>query len=272
MSEPLDGYDTIEWAARQPWADGQVGTWGSSYMGVTQWLAATQAPPSLKAMAPALTASDYHDGWTYQGGAFSLGFNLSWTMTALAPDRLMKERAKNAAASAELGRVIGGIDEMRKHLEVLPLKDLPLFKIGAPFFFDWLDHPAYDSFWRSIDIEAHHERINVPVFNIGGWYDIFLRGTLRNFTGMRSGGATPQARSGQRLLVGPWAHGLPRANMAGEVDYGFRSAPLSIEQDRLNPEFLRPLPQGNRARHRARAGASVRDGSEPMARRKRMAA
>lgn len=88
-SETLDGYDTIEWAAHQPWADGQVGTWGSSYMGVTQWLAATQTPPSLKAMAPALTASDYHNGWTYQGGAFSLGFNLSWTMTALAPDRLM---------------------------------------------------------------------------------------------------------------------------------------------------------------------------------------
>ena len=53
ISELQDGYDTVEWAARQPWADGKVGTWGPSYMGVTQWLAATQAPPSLKAMAPA---------------------------------------------------------------------------------------------------------------------------------------------------------------------------------------------------------------------------
>ncbi len=238
MSETLDGYDTIEWAAHQPWADGQVGTWGSSYMGVTQWLAATQAPPSLKAMAPALTACDYHNGWTYQGGAFSLGFNLSWTMTALAPDRLMKERAKNPAAAAELGQVIGGIDEMRQWLDVLPLRELPMFRLGAPFFFDWLDHPAYDSYWRSIDIEAHHERIAVPAFNIGGWYDIFLGGTLSNFLGMRSHGATPDARAGQRLLIGPWAHGLPRANMAGEVDYGFRAAPLSIEQDRLILNFF----------------------------------
>ena len=238
MSELEDGYDTVEWAARQPWADGKVATWGSSYMGVTQWLAASQAPPSLKAMAPALTASDYHDGWTYQGGAFSLGFNFSWTMTALAPDCLMKARAHNPEASSELGRVMGGIDQMREGLEMLPLKELPVFRIGAPFFFDWLDHPAYDSYWRSIDIEAHHDRITVPAFNIGGWYDIFLRGTLRNFTGMQARGATADARDGQHLLIGPWAHGLPRANMAGDADFGYRSTPLSIDQDRILLNFF----------------------------------
>src|SRR5690348_9397309 len=61
IDEARDGYDTIEWAARQPWADGQVGTFGASYVGVTQWLAATQTPPSLKVMVPSITASDYHD-------------------------------------------------------------------------------------------------------------------------------------------------------------------------------------------------------------------
>ncbi len=236
MSELDDGYDTVEWTARQPWADGKVGTWGSSYMGVTQWLAASQAPPSLKAMAPALTASNYHEGWTYQGGAFCLGFNLSWTMTALAPDPLMKARAHNPEASSELGRVIGGIDEMRQWLEMIALRELPMFRIGAPFFFDWLDHPAYDSYWRGI--EAHHGRITVPAFNIGGWYDIFLGGTLRNFAGMQSRGATAQARDGQQLLVGPWAHGLPRANMAGDADFGYRSTPLSIDQDRMVLNFF----------------------------------
>jgi uncharacterized protein len=236
--EPPDGYDTIEWAALQPWSDGRVGTWGSSYTGVTQWLAAGAAPPSLKAMAPSLTASNYHENWTYQGGAFCLGFNLSWTMAALAPDRLMKERANNPDASIELGKVIGGIDEMRNWLDIIALKHLPMFRIGAPYFFDWLDHPAYDAYWRSIDIEAHHDRITVPAFNIGGWYDIFLGGTLRNFTGMQSSGATADARGGQQLLMGPWAHGLPRANMAGEADFGYRSAPLSIDQDRMVLNFF----------------------------------
>jgi putative CocE/NonD family hydrolase len=237
-SELEDGYDTTEWAARQPWADGKVGTWGSTYMGVTQWLAATQTPPSLKAMAPALTASNYHDGWTYQGGAFCLGFNLSWTMTALAPDRLMKARVHDPRASGELGRVIGGIDQMRQWLDVIALKQLPMFQIGAPFFFDWLEHPAYDDYWRRIDVEDHHDRITVPAFNIGGWYDIFLGGTLRNFTAMQSRGASAQARSGQQLLVGPWSHGLPRTNMAGDVDFGYRSTPLSIDQDRIVLNFF----------------------------------
>ncbi len=238
ISELEDGYDTVEWAARQPWADGKVGTWGSSYMGVTQWLAAIQAPPSLRAIAPQLTASNYHDGWTYQGGAFCLGFNLSWTMTALAPEHLMKARRHNPRAVGELGQVIGAIDQMRQWLEVIALRELPMFRIGAPYFFDWLEHPAYDDYWRRIDVAAHHDRVAVPAFNIGGWYDIFLGGTLRNFVGMQSRGATAQARSGQQLLVGPWAHGLPRANMAGDADFGYRSTPLSIDQDRLVLNFF----------------------------------
>lgn len=94
--EALDGYDTVEWAARQPWSDGNVGMYGASYMGATQWLAATQAPPHLKCISPLITASDYHDGWTYQGGAFSLFFNVSWTMATLAPPRLLREREKEA--------------------------------------------------------------------------------------------------------------------------------------------------------------------------------
>ena len=159
-------------------------------------------------------------------------------MTALAPNRLMRARQENPAASTELGQVIGGIDEMRKWLDVIALKDLPIFRLGAPYFFDWLEHPAYDAFWRKIDIETFHERIDVPAFNIGGWYDIFLGGTLRNFIGMGARGATPQARAGQQLLVGPWPHGLPRANMAGDVDFGYRAAPLSIDQDRMVLNFF----------------------------------
>jgi uncharacterized protein len=108
--EARDGYDTIEWAADQPWTDGQVGTFGASYVGVTQWLAATQTPPSLKVMVPSITASDYHDGWTYQGGAFSLFFNVSWVMSSLGLGRLMREREQNPAARDELAAVMASIE------------------------------------------------------------------------------------------------------------------------------------------------------------------
>jgi uncharacterized protein len=75
--ESQDGYDTVEWAVAQPWSDGHVGMYGASYMGATQWLAAIAQPPHLQCIVPLITAADYHEGWTYQGGAFALGFNLT---------------------------------------------------------------------------------------------------------------------------------------------------------------------------------------------------
>jgi putative CocE/NonD family hydrolase len=231
VDEARDGYDTIEYIARQPWADGNVGTFGASYMGATQWLAATQRPPSLKAMVPSITASDYHEGWVYQGGAFELFFSVSWLMITLGLSRLMRERAHNPKAADELSALMGSIDVMRERMDFAPLNEFPLFRIGAPYFFDWLAHPFYDDYWRAISIEEQHGNINVPALNVGGWHDIFMGGTLRNYVGMRTRGATAAARAGQRLLVGPWHHGVPFSSLVGQVDYGFRSGPVAIDYD-----------------------------------------
>jgi len=236
--EARDGYDTIEWAARQPWANGKVGTYGASYMGATQWLAATETPPSLKAMVPSITASDYHDGWTYQGGAFSLFFNVSWTMAALSPPTLLRERGKNSAANRELGQTIGSINTMVEAMKHLPLREFPMFQVGAPYFFEWLRHPSYDSYWRRVCIEENHPKINVPALNIGGWYDIFQGGTLRNFLGMRANGASETARMGQRLMVGPWHHSVPFQNVVGNVDFGFQSGAISADIDGAQLAFF----------------------------------
>ena len=236
--ETRDGYDTIEWAAHQPWADGKVGTYGASYMGATQWLAATEVPPSLRAMIPSITASDYHDGWTYQGGAFSLFFNVSWTMGALAPPTLLRDRATSAAANTELGRTIGSIDTMLESMKHLPLKEFPMFREGAPYFFDWLAHPSYDGYWRKVCIEEHHAKINVPAFNIGGWYDIFQGGTVRNYLGMRARGASDAARSGQRLMVGPWHHAVPFQNVVGAMDFGYQTGAVSADIDGAQLRFF----------------------------------
>jgi len=65
--EGRDGYDTIEWAARQPWSNGKVGTYGLSYPGAVQWLAAMEQPPHLVAMVPAMTFSTPESFW-YQDG------------------------------------------------------------------------------------------------------------------------------------------------------------------------------------------------------------
>jgi len=237
IDELQDGYDTIEGVAKQPWANGSVGTFGASYMGATQWLAATQTPPSLKAMVPSITASDYHDGWTYQGGAFSLFFNVSWLMTSLALARLIRERPDNPKADTELGAIMATIDTMRERMDFLPLKEFPLFSEGAPYFFDWLDHPYYDDYWKRLSIEESHSKINVPALNIAGWYDIFQGGSIRNYTGMKANGPTAAARS-PRLIAGPWYHSLPLGSLVGQVDMGFRASPVSIDLDGLQLDFF----------------------------------
>jgi uncharacterized protein len=75
--ESQDGYDTVEWAASLPYSNGKVGMFGGSYVGATQMLAAIAHPPHLAGICPFVTASNYHENWTYQGGAFEQWFNES---------------------------------------------------------------------------------------------------------------------------------------------------------------------------------------------------
>jgi putative CocE/NonD family hydrolase len=230
--EADDGYDTVEWCAGQPWSDGNVGMFGASYMGAVQWLAATRRPPHLRCLVPMITASDYHEGWTYQGGAFQLGFNLSWTLAQLVLPNLSHFRLPATEARRLRGDLVKAVDEMCGPFAHLPLRDYPLLRQHkvAEYYYDWLQHPEDDDYWRQWTIESRHAEIGVPALNIGGWHDIFLGGTLRNYLGMRDKGATPEARA-QRLVIGPWSHGLLFPNINGEVDFGVLSQGLAIDMD-----------------------------------------
>ena len=233
-----DGYDSVEWCAAQAWSDGQVGMYGASYVGATQWLAALSAPPHLKAIFPLITASDYHEGWTYQGGAFALGFNASWTLARLAPDTALRLSRTQPDGSEKLGALIGAIDRLPQLFQHLPLADFPLLAEAAPYFYDWLAHPDDDDYWARWNIEARHGSVRVPACNVGGWHDIFLGGTLRNYMGMRERGGTSQARQGQKLVIGPWYHTLPLGNVVGDVDFGFASHSLVADLDGLHIKWF----------------------------------
>ena len=214
--ESSDGYDTVEWAASLPNSNGKVGMFGGSYVGATQMLAAMAAPPHLAGILPGVTASNYHEGWTYQGGAFEQWFNESWT-TILALDTL--NRRAQARTNA-LHRVLK-----------LPLASYPLFDADvdsnstespqglAPYFVDWLAHPSYDDYWKQVSIEDHFAQIAVPIFHVGAWYDIFLGGTLRNYAGIKARGGSEEARQGQRLMVITGGHAGTGPRI-GEVDFG----------------------------------------------------
>lgn len=252
--EPHDGYDTIAWAADQSWSSGKVGMCGLSYVGATQWLAAITTPPALAAMVPVVTASDYHEGWTYQGGAFELGFNASWTLSNLALATFVRRAKAGEAFPPGLQQhYFGLIDDMCQAFDTLPLAQMPLLKDHnlAPYYYDWLQHPSNDAYWQQWCIEAQHAKVTVPALNVGGWYDIFLGGTIRNYLGMRQHGGTPEARQHQRLLIGPWKHGVPLSSVSGDLAFGIMGESFAIDfeglQLRWYDHWLKGMDNGVRA-------------------------
>jgi putative CocE/NonD family hydrolase len=222
--ESQDGYDTVEWAAGLPYANGKVGMFGGSYVGATQYLAAIAKPPHLAGICPNVTASNYHDGWTYQGGAFEQWFNESWS-TGLAMNTMRRrvEAGQNAAAWTK----------------TLPLTNYAVLEAPpasglAPYFGDWLAHPNYDEYWKQWSIEEHYAQIQVPVFSLGAWYDIFLGGTLRNYERLKKEAGTEEARRGQKLMVYVGGHsGGSNNKKVGEVDFGDK-LPFDLNEAMLN--------------------------------------
>lgn len=232
VNERADGFDTLEWLSAEPWSDGNVGMFGGSYVGLTQWQAALNNHPALKAIVPVVTASNYHAGWTYQGGAFELQFNVSWILTALALNTAMRSN-EGGINSAVAQALIDDHEAMTAAFERLPLSssDLP-FAEYARYYDDWVNHPSYDDFWKSLDVRQGYDSMDVAALNIGGWHDIFLSGTIENFTGMRA--KSPVGRH-QNLLIGPWNHGGMRAgNPIGGWDFGMRSTGAYIDEGAIH--------------------------------------
>lgn len=215
-NESNDGYDSVEWAASLPNSNGAVGMFGGSYVGATQMLTAVAHPPHLAAICPVVTASNYHDGWTYQGGAFEQWFNESWT-SILALDTLNRSVQKQTNA----------LHSMWKPLSEYTLFDLPddpdRTRTLAPYFDDWLAHPTYDQYWKNISIEERYQEIKVPILHVAAWYDIFLGGSLRNYVGLRAHAGSDVARNGQHLLVVIGGHS-GGGRKIGDLDFGAAAA------------------------------------------------
>jgi uncharacterized protein len=200
-----DGYDSVEWAAALPGSDGKVGMFGSSYGGTTQWLAAVTTPPHLVTVVPVNTASDYYDGWNYEGGEFRLAFVLPWAISTIA-----KSAAMNRHDDATVRELKDAAANSTRWLNFRPYKDLPPLRPDrpavAPWYFDWIRHWIRDDYWKTWSIRDHYAAVKIPVLDIAGWYDSFLAGGVENFTGMVAHGGTPDARRDQRLVIGPWDH------------------------------------------------------------------
>ena len=226
-NEGHDGYDTIEWAAHQPWSDGNVGTFGLSYPGAVQWLAAVENPPHLKAMVPAMTFSTPRN-FFYSGGAFD-GSWLDWIWLNIAPDI---RRRKNLPGPKTRKEAATAWEQAYQRLqEFLPLRDLPDLKSIAPFYYEWLSHPPADPWWDWAELRNKYDRVHAAVLNLSGWYDEAYGpdGATTNFSGLlaaRRGEKNPHTRT----IIGPWTHGGQEESRSGERDFGPSAA---IDYDEL---------------------------------------
>ena len=227
--EHEDGLATIAWIKQQPWFNGELALAGASYLGFVQWAVAASAGPELKAMAPAITSSDFNH-FRFQGGVLALELNLAWSTMMT----LFAARGQRLTDFLSQGRRQRRLDQAYNHL---PLKEADLVAIGKPSrsYQDVLAHGPEDDYWNPVDYSQSVRDVDAPVGMVAGWYDLFLYAQLLDYRRLREAGKQPY------LLIGPWYHGQPgsfgptmRENLAwfdahlkGKTS-GLRAAPVRL--------------------------------------------
>lgn len=209
-----DGHDTIAWIAAQPWCNGKVATAGGSFAGQTQMFLAPTRPPALRCCFVREAASNLAEQWCYRGGALEWAFNIDWCM-----------RHGAFAIRRQLHLLEKAIQADDSRFSVTPLGEQP--ELANPFHWlhDLLDHPDDKDFFDDFNFEKQYRRIETPIYHMAGWFDIFLDGSLRNFTGLQKKARSEEARQAQKLIIGPWTHGPSVSDPAfarhvGDMDFG----------------------------------------------------
>ena len=240
--EAQDGYDAVEWAAALPWSDGNVGTMGQSYLGATQYLLLPTRPPHLKTAFPVSASADFHQSWVYHtGGAFEFGWQIPYAIL-MARDTLAREGLTESLLPALEREITDPVIAFGQPLTEEAYRRLPLtvwddlLKPVARYLGEYLRHPDDGPYWWAINLERQLHNINIPMYHVTSWYDIFLRGGLTAFAGLREHAMGETARNHQKLLVGPWAHLFPYTSPTsrgtGDIDFG-DNAKIELHETQL---------------------------------------
>ena len=243
-NEGRDGYDSIEWAAAQPWSNGDVGTFGLSYPGAVQWLAAIESPPHLKAMVPAMTFSS-PGNFFYMYGIFDLSW-LPWIYRNIAPDSRVRRNLPGIRSEEKAAQEWPRVAD--SYLSYLPLAGLPYLQEEAPFYFEWLSHPPEDPWWDWAEMRGRYADVDAAVLNLSGWHDEAYgpEGATSNHNGIVQS-RKDKAAARSHLVIGPWTHGVRSTaeSKTGDLDFG---AAAAIDYDavilRFFDQYLRGIETG----------------------------
>jgi uncharacterized protein len=221
--EASDGYDTIEWAARQNWSNKKVGMYGYSYPGSTQWAAAAERPPHLTAIAPGSSPETVKD-LLFRGGVFQLQLAQLWTLTIAA--MLGRRESAHQGGAKYLRDVAASLSDLSREARFLPLNR---WQIAAneplTFYRDWLQHPERDEYWQKLDLPSF-SNVDLPTYIIGGWYDVVTAaGVLSTFTKLASKGDPRRVK----LIMGPWGHEMHLLQKVGNHDFGISASGDAVD-------------------------------------------
>ena len=209
-----DGVDTADWIAKQPWSNGKIGMFGTSYVGGTQHAMALEKTPQLATVIPVDAVSNMGYQSMRNAGAFELRF-WNWIFSIGAPNG--SRQARDPATAALLRQMA---DHRRDYLLNLPLRRGTTPLQHASEYEDWLveamRHGANDDFWKQNNIIDHPERYkDIPVYLVGGWYDSWAGNTPANFVAL-----TRTINGPVYLIMGPWIHGQQARGSHGQVSFG----------------------------------------------------
>ena len=213
--EPKDGYDTQEWIGAQPWCDGNIGTFGGSYMGFTQSMTAPLRSRYLKALVPVASQQDNFGHWRVDGA-------------------LQLHVAMNFIFGAGRTMQIANNQQLNWHelFRRLPIETALADINDQPFYRAVIRHDTYDDFWDSYSMRHKYGEVEAPALIISGWYDNLIHEAFKLFTGWSSQGRSAEARNLTKLLIGPWSHGGIGTPAHGSIDFGGNGA-LNTDDEHL---------------------------------------
>ena len=261
-----DGYDTVQWAAGLPGSDGRVGMWGRSYHAETQWRAAVTGPPALHSMVPGVSKFHHNTEAEERPGGVLAADRLAWYQVQIGPEELRRgiDDASRATEAQRLLAVTTARLSSGELFGLLPLRqlgELPGSMMGRVIAA--MKRPPDAPLIRRPWPVDTYDAVQADTFHVGGWYDIFLRGTLDQYQATAAA-ASRSGRRPARLLVGPWTHSS-FLRRQGEVDFGPEAEGADLGGTRRSERRARALvrrhAQGRRSwADRRRSGAVVRDG------------
>ncbi len=196
-----DAHDTLTWAAGQQWCNGRIGTWGRSYGGLVQWQLAHLGHPNLQCIAPQVIHDDYFWDGYFTGGAFQLALTLG---AAALWSSAMALITGPSAADLMLN------DRVLSHLPLIELDEVTIGR-KVDYWHEWWEHQVNDEYWQQF--RHRPEKVTVPIFQQGGWFDPYSGSHLRSFAAI--GDRVPN-----RLMMGPWSHEEDVELFRGDVDLG----------------------------------------------------